>query len=317
MPKYFNFFIKQNEKKNYFSFLNKKIVKNEIQDVYFQMKLIRTFEKKLLDLFKKNLISGTTHTYIGQESNSSAIFNHLNLKEDIIWSNHRCHGHFISYSAKIVELMAEILGKINGICNGRGGSQHLHYKNFYSNGLLGGSLPLAVGSAYASKRKNKCISVVFIGDGTLGSGYLYESMNLSSLWNCPLLIICENNFIAQTTPFKMSVSGEVELRAKSFGLKTFKCHDYDYFKINEIAKKAINYVRSKKKPAFIEIYSTRLGPHSKSDDTRNEKDLKKLKQNDPLIKIQKKTLNSNIIDNECDKIIEKCFAISSKFENAK
>ena len=79
---------------------------------------------------------------------------------DIIWSNHRCHGHFISYSGMIIELMAEILGKKEGICSGRGGSQHIHYKNFYSNGLLGGSLPQSVGTAFANKDKNKSITCI-------------------------------------------------------------------------------------------------------------------------------------------------------------
>ena len=94
-----------------------------------------------------------------QEINSSVVFNNIDYENDVIWSNHRCHGHFISYCALIVELMAEILGKKNGICNGRGGSQHLHFKNFYSNGILGGSLPIAVGSAYANKlNKSKFIT---------------------------------------------------------------------------------------------------------------------------------------------------------------
>ena len=92
----------------------------------------------------------------------------------------------ISYSGKIFELMAEIFGKSSGICQGRGGSQHLHYKNFYSNGILGGSVPQAVGASYAIKNTGG-ITIAFIGDGTMGEGVLYECLNIASLWNCPIL----------------------------------------------------------------------------------------------------------------------------------
>lgn len=312
----YNLFLKNYKSKNYFNFLEKDIIKNKEEDFFFEMCLIRTFEKKLLELFEKNLINGTTHTYIGQEVNSTCIFKHLNLHKDIIWSNHRCHGHFISYCFLIVELMAEILGKTEGVCKGRGGSQHLHYKNFYSNGLLGGSLPQAVGAAFAIKN-SKDISVIFIGDGTLGSGYLYESMNLSSIWNCPILFICENNFIAQTTPSSLTVSGKIDLRANSFGIKTFSTYDYDLKKINTISKKAIEYVRNKRLPAFLEIGSIRLGPHSKGDDTRSKKEILILENKDPYLKIKKKIKNSKKIEELCFKVIEQTFTIVNKFATAK
>ena len=287
--KSYNLFNKNYKLKNYFNFLNEDYIKNDEEDFFFEMCLIRTFEKKLLNLFEKNLINGTTHTYIGQEANSAGIFKHLNLDKDIIWSNHRCHGHFISYCFLIIELMAEILGKKNGVCNGRGGSQHLHYKNFYSNGLLGGSLPQAVGAAFA-KKDSEDISVIFIGDGTLGSGYLYESMNLASIWNCPILFICENNFIAQTTPSNLTIGGKIDLRANSFGIKTFNSYDYDIEKISTISKKAVDYVRNKRRPVFLEVGSIRLGPHSKGDDTRSKEEILKLEKMDPYLKIKKKLL---------------------------
>ena len=280
------------------------------------MCLIRTFEKKLLELFEKNLINGTTHTYIGQEVNSVSVFNNLNLDRDIVWSNHRCHGHFISYCFLIVELMAEILGKLKGVCKGRGGSQHLHYKNFYSNGLLGGSLPQAVGAAFA-KKYTQDISVIFIGDGTLGSGYLYESMNLSSLWSCPILFVCENNFIAQTTPSNLSISGKIDMRANSFGIKTFSTYEYDLEKIEIVSKEAVNYVRSNRVPAFLEIGSLRLGPHSKGDDTRSKDEISKLKKKDPYLKIKNKINNSEEIEKLCFRITEQTFLIVKEFETAK
>ena len=314
---FYNFFIKQNSKKNYFNFLKKDLIKNEADDFYFQMVLIRKFEKKLLSLFEKNLIHGTTHTYIGQESNSTAIFNHLDFNNDIVFSNHRCHGHFISYSGLVVELMSEILGKKDGVCNGKGGSQHLHFNNFYSNGVLAGSLPAALGTSYANKKNDKVITVAFTGDGSLGSGYFYETLNLSSLWNCPILFVCENNFIAQTTPIDLGVSGDIGLRAKSFNIKTFKTYDYDVLKINNLSKDAIKFVRKERKPAFLEIGSVRLGPHSKGDDTRDKNLINKLKNIDPLIKIESNIKEKDKINQICERIIEECFEIANNFETAK
>jgi len=312
--KFYDNFLKLYYKKGYFSFLKEDIIKSEKEDFFFQMSLIRTFEKKLLKLFEQNLISGTTHTYIGQEANSAAIFNHIDKDHDIIWSNHRCHGHFISYSGMIIELMAEILGKKEGVCSGRGGSQHIHYKNFYSNGLLGGSLPQSVGTSFANKYNDKSITIIFIGDGTLGSGYLYESMNLASIWKCPLLFICENNFIAQTTPSNLTLSGEISLRPKAFGIKHFSTYEYNVDSINSISEEVINYVRQTRKPSFFEIGSIRLGPHSKGDDTRPTEEIKNNLSKDPFSNFKSKIKNYNEIENICEKIINKTFQIVNNFE---
>lgn len=315
--RFYDNFLKLYYEKGYFSYLTEDLVKSDNEDFFFQMSLIRFFEKKLLKLFEQNLINGTTHTYMGQEANSAAIFNHIDKNYDIIWSNHRCHGHFISYSGMIIELMAEILGKKEGICSGRGGSQHIHYKNFYSNGLLGGSLPQSVGTAFANKDNNKSITIIFIGDGTLGSGYLYESMNLASIWDCPVLFICENNYIAQTTPSNLTLSGEIGLRPQAFGIKHFSSYDYNVDKINHISKKVIDYVRETRKPSFFEIGSIRLGPHSKGDDTRTNKEIKNNLSKDPLLNLKLKVKNYHEIENICEKIINKTFEIVNDFETAK
>ena len=232
------------------------IFKNKNELFYFEMKLIRCFEKKLLDLFVNNLLFGTTHTCIGQECNCVSFLNAIETNIDIIWSNHRCHGHFISYSGNIIGLMAEIMGKKIGVCGGRGGSQHLHYKNFYSNGILGGAVPQALGSAFAIKNK-KSICIVFIGDGTMGSGVFYESLNLASLWNCPIIFVCENNNIAQTTPLNLALSGSILSRVKAFDIKTYKNNSLDVMQIYDLANEVISYVRKNRKPAFVELKSIR------------------------------------------------------------
>tara|TARA_B100000575_G_C23115272_1_gene644639 strand:- start:1152 stop:2099 length:948 start_codon:yes stop_codon:yes gene_type:complete len=290
---------------NYHSFLLKNF-RNLNERRFFEISLIRSFENKLLDCFSKGLISGTTHTYIGQECNSVAIFENVDLKKDIIWSNHRCHGHFISYSGKIFELMAEIFGKSSGICQGRGGSQHLHYKNFYSNGILGGSVPQAVGASYAIKNTGG-ITIAFIGDGTMGEGVLYECLNIASLWNCPILFVCENNSIAQTTAVDQNLSGTIQNRVKGFNIEFKKCEKYNFEDIINKSKKIIGYVRKKNKPAFLEIKSVRLGPHSKGDDTRKKKIINDIFKKDIFIKLKKKIKTSKEIEVLTSEIIEKTY----------
>ncbi|MEJ2171008.1 MAG: thiamine pyrophosphate-dependent enzyme, partial [Desulfobacterales bacterium] len=144
---------------------------------YYQMRLIRSVEERLLDLFSVGLLSGTVHTCIGQEASAVGLINALDATKDLIFSNHRAHGHYIVYTDDIEGLIAEVMGKKTGACGGIGGSQHLCKRNMYTNGVQGGMVPSAVGAALAEKLKHsKAICVVFLGDGTMGQGTVYEGM---------------------------------------------------------------------------------------------------------------------------------------------
>ncbi|RPI78097.1 MAG: thiamine pyrophosphate-dependent dehydrogenase E1 component subunit alpha, partial [Chloroflexi bacterium] len=161
---------------------------------------IRRFEETVLENFPKGIFTGTTHTYLGQEANAAGVIPHLK-EQDIIVSNHRCHGHFLARGGDPRQLFAELMGKATGVCGGRGGSQHLCWKNFYSNGVQGGILPFAAGMAFAEKvKKSGAVTAVFLGDGTFGEGVLYEALNMTALWHLPIIFVVENNQIAQTTP---------------------------------------------------------------------------------------------------------------------
>src|SRR5512147_210599 len=139
-------------------------------DLYRLLFRIRRFEETVLENFPKGLFFGTTHTYIGQEADAVGVLAHLQ-PQDFVFSNHRCHGHFLTYGGSTYELFAELMGRSTGVCGGRGGSQHLHWRNFYSNGVLGGIIPVATGMALAEKRLGSgAITIVFLGDGTLGEG---------------------------------------------------------------------------------------------------------------------------------------------------
>ena len=188
------------------------------EEIYKKSLYIREFEKFLLSLFDKGLLHGTTHTAIGQELIPITILNEIS-DEDTIVSNHRSHAHFISYSNKIDGLFLELLGKKNGICGGKSGSQHIHYKNFISNGILGNLIPVSAGIALSYKINNKKnIVYVFLGDGAFGQGVLYETLNFCSLNKLRCVFIIENNFIAQTTPLEKNFAGIFKDRFNAFDI---------------------------------------------------------------------------------------------------
>jgi 2-oxoisovalerate dehydrogenase E1 component len=243
---------------------------------------IRKVEEKFLELFSLGKLNGTVHTCVGQEFSAIAFAGQLK-KKDFIFSNHRCHGHYIAFTGDVRGLLAELLGKATGTCGGIGSSQHLCHNNFYSNGIQGGIVPVAAGYALGNKLKNNgAIGVVFIGDGTLGEGALYETMNIISKWEIPLMIVCENNFYAQSTPQSVNLAGDINARAEAFGIKAFKGDTWDPSQLMSKAQDAINYVRDECKPAFFLVETYRLNAHSKGDDDREIEEVNNYKDKDFL-----------------------------------
>lgn len=254
------------------------------EQLYQQMVRIRRFEEKGLEALKQGLIYGTMHTAIGQEADAVGVISCL-LPDDIVVSNHRCHGHFLSYGGSPESLFAELMGKEGGVCAGRGGTQQLHWHNFYSHGVQGGIVPLASGMALAEKRKGSgVITVVFMGDGTLGEGVVYESLNMASLWGAPILFVLENNHIAQTTPTTSVLAGSMVARFEAFGIPTHHLDSSDVLEIKQQADILVSEVRIGGHPRALIIDTVRFGPHSKGDDTRSELDMAALRaQRDPLM----------------------------------
>ncbi len=267
------------------------------------MSLIRAFEKLLLELFSKNKLFGTTHTCIGQEANAVALMEVLDRKRDMIFSNHRCHGHFLAYCGHVEKLLAEIMGKPEGVCGGRGGSQHLHWHNFTSNGIQGGLIPCALGAAKA-EAANGAISVVFLGDGTMGQGIVYECLNLAALWSLPVIFVIEDNGIAQTTPRWMAVSGSIAKRADHFGVRSLSIDSSDVMDILPVAKEAVNYARTHAKPVWLHIACARLGPHSKGDDLRPQNEIEGLRVRDPLSIHRQRVPDAGQFDDLCQSILD-------------
>ncbi len=237
-------------------------------NLYRQLYRIRRFEETVLENFPKGVFFGTTHTYLGQEANAVGVLNHLKTG-DIVFSNHRGHGHFLVYGGNMRALFAEMMGKSTGVCGGRGGSQHLQWRDFYSNGVQGGIVPVATGMALAEKRKGSgAVTVVFLGDGTLGQGVVYESLNMASLWGAPILYVVENNHIAQTTPVQSTLAGSISARFAAFDIPVNELDSSDVLEISALAETSLEDVRSRGGPRALILSTIRFGPHSKGDDTR-------------------------------------------------
>jgi TPP-dependent pyruvate/acetoin dehydrogenase alpha subunit len=262
--------------------------------LYRSLYRIRRFEETVLAEFTSGHFSGTTHTCLGQEANAVGVLSHL-LTEDIVVSNHRSHGHFLAYGGDMHALFAELMGKPAGVCGGRGGSQHLQWRNFYSNGVLGGTLPLAAGMALAEKQLDThAIVIVFLGDGALGEGVLYESLNIASLWNAPILYVLENNRLAQTTPVELNLAGSIEDRFKSFGIPVRKLDSSDVLEIAYAADESLAEVRTKVAARALILHTYRFGPHSKGDDTRPQEEISRLRNSLDPVAIQGARLASDI-----------------------
>jgi TPP-dependent pyruvate/acetoin dehydrogenase alpha subunit len=251
------------------------------EQFYWQMSLIRETERLLLRLFQDNKLFGTTHTCLGQEANAVGVVNALDRTRDTVWSNHRCHGHFLAYCGQVKRLLGEVMGRTGGACGGRGGSQHLSWAGFHSSGVQGGIVPLALGAALADRDRGG-IATVFLGDGTMGEGVVYEGLNLAALWGLPVLFVVEDNGIAQTTPKRLAVSGSIVERARPFGIRCFSYAGADVLAIHALAHEAAGLVRSEGRPAWLCIETARLGPHSKGDDTRGEDEIARLWAQDPM-----------------------------------
>lgn len=253
-----------------------------VRRILYKALLSRKVEERLLELFSQGKLFGTVHTCIGQEF-SGAVLTEFLQPGDSIFSNHRCHGHFLSFTQDVQGLIAEIMGKQTGVCGGRGGSQHLCKDGFYSNGIQGGIVPVSAGLALARKfNGNGKISVVFIGDGTLGEGVIYEAFNIASKWELPLLVVLENNGYAQSTNQQETLAGNICDRAAAFGLRTETADTWNWQGLYSIAGALVDFVRHESKPAFLQVDTYRLKAHSKGDDNRPRSEVEPFEKCDPL-----------------------------------
>ncbi|NLX12689.1 MAG: pyruvate dehydrogenase [Phycisphaerales bacterium] len=246
---------------------------------------IRRVEERLLILFAEGQLSGTVHTCIGQEWIAVAVAECLQ-RGDYIFSNHRGHGHYLAWSDDLDGFFAELMGRVTGVCGGRGGSQHLCKDGFFSNGIQGGIVPVSAGLAMAQKLEAEDgIAVVFIGDGTLGQGVVYETMNLAAKWSLPLVIVVEDNGIAQSTASTETLAGSIKNRARAFGIDYSQADTWDVPHLLETADTVMRNVREDRRPMVLHVKTDRLKAHSKGDDDRDQEQIAAFVRRDVLGRI--------------------------------
>lgn len=231
------------------------------------MMLIREMEHKIESLFSQGMLRGTTHCCIGQEAVPVAISYLIDINRDYLCSGHRAHGLSMMMTMKPETLLGEIMGKSCGMAKGLGGSQHVCYKNYFTNGITGGMATIATGIAFALKQdKTDAISVVDFGDGAMNEGYVMEAFNLASEMKLPVLYILENNGFAMSTPVEMANPFSVfEDRVKGFALPYTRVEASDFDNLFNVLERAVKAVRETREPQFVEVLTHRFCGHSKSD----------------------------------------------------
>jgi pyruvate dehydrogenase E1 component alpha subunit len=237
--------------------------------MYQKMVEIRKFDLKVDELFKKNMIWGTCHLYVGEEATAVGTCAALE-SDDYITSTHRGHGHCIAKGADIKRMMAELLGKETGYCKGRGGSMHIvdvSTGNLGANGIVGAGIPIATGAALASKRrKDGKVTVCFFGDGAVNVGPFHESLNMASIWKLPVVYVCENNQYAMSTSVqKATAVRDIAVRGQSYDMPGVVVDGNDVIAVFETVSEAVNRARRGEGPTLVESKTYRFFGHSKSD----------------------------------------------------
>ena len=245
------------------------IIKDTQLELHRMMMLIRLFEEALEEMFSRGLLHGTMHLSIGQEATAAGACLALD-KKDLITSTHRGHGHCLGKGADPYKMFAELLGREDGYCRGRGGSMHiadLSNGNLGANGIVAGSLTISVGAALSFQlQKKENIVLCFFGDGAVNEGSFHEALNLASLWNLPVLFLCENNQYGMSMASEKAVAGEsIASRGKSYGIESIQIDGNDVEAVYESVTTCKDEILNNKRPKFIEAITYRYRGHSKSD----------------------------------------------------
>lgn len=289
--------------------------KEKLLWMYQKMVEIRDFELKVDELFKKNMIWGTCHLYVGEEATAVGACAALNY-DDYITSTHRGHGHCIAKGADLNKMMAELLGKETGYCKGRGGSMHIvdvSTGNLGANGVVAGGIPIATGAALASKiRKDSKVTICFFGDGASNEGAFHESLNMAGIWKLPIVYICENNLYGMSNPVKYSTAvQDIAVRGQAYNIPGVIVDGNDVMAVYETVKEAVERARKGEGATLIESKTYRWLGHSKSDPRvyRTREEEQEWKEKDPIKKFAEFLKERSIVTdeelNEIDELVKK------------
>ena len=274
------------------------------REAYRKLFLIRAFEEKLEALFAKGKIPGFVHTYIGQEAIAVGVCANLRT-DDYVTSTHRGHGHAIAKGIDLNGLMAEVFGKVTGICKGRGGSMHVAD---FSKGILGANGIVAAGTVIAAgaglsiqTRQEDQVVICFFGDGGINKGTVHEAMNFCSVKKLPVVFVCENNQYAQFTSRKLTTSvSDLSLRGAAYGMPAVSVDGNDLLKVVEVSKAAIADARAGIGPTLVVADTYRFGGHYVGDPQayRSKEEVAERRRRDPLPLFEDHLILQGLADKE-------------------
>ncbi|MCY4438867.1 MAG: thiamine pyrophosphate-dependent dehydrogenase E1 component subunit alpha [Deltaproteobacteria bacterium] len=241
----------------------------ELVSLLRRMWVIRAFEEKVSALYAAREIVGLLHLGIGQEAVAVGVCGLLDT-DDVVYGGHRSHGHAIAKGADVNRLMAELAGRSTGYCRGKGGSMHVVAVEagfVTASGVVGGTVPLALGAAFAARERGAGqVAVVFFGDGAGQTGPFHESLNIASLWGLPVIFVCENNGYAEFTPLSAHTKVERLARhAQTYGIPSATVDGNDILAVREAMDRAVRNARAGKGPTFVECLTYRLRGHYEGD----------------------------------------------------
>lgn len=280
-----------------------------------QMLEIRYFEEKVMELLAKNIITGASHLYAGQEAVAVGACAAIE-PNDYITSTHRGHGHCIAKGGQLPQMMAELCGKKTGYSRGRGGSMHIAdvaKGNMGATGIVGGNIPPATGAGLALKlRGENRVVLCFFGDGAANNATFHESLNMAGVWKLPVVYICENNLYGMSVSTKRACAVEdIASRASSYNMPGMIVDGQDVLAIKEAVAKAVERARAGLGPTLIEAKTYRYFGHSRSDPrkyrTKEEEKFYK-EQRDPIYLFKGKLLEQKIATAEELDAVEKSVA---------
>ena len=252
------------------------------------MLLIRAFDEKVDELYAEGALHGTAHFYVGQEAVAVGVISALR-EGDVITGTHRGHGHAIAFGLDIHKMAAELLGKASGYCHGKGGSMHIADVGagmLGANGIVGGSMGIACGAAWAFRRREEDrVAVCFFGDGAVQEGIFNEVLNMAAVWKLPVVFVCENNQYAMSLSVKKGFAHEpLSDRAAGYGMPGMGVDGMELDEVHEAASEAVGRARGGEGPTFIEAATYRYLGHSKSDANlyRTRDEIEQWRGHDPI-----------------------------------
>jgi pyruvate dehydrogenase E1 component alpha subunit len=267
--------------------------KTRAKELLAKMVLTRTFEENAEEMFALGKVHGTMHLSIGQEAIAAGSTPALR-KDDYLLNTHRGHGHFLMWGGNLNRMMAEFLGKETGYCRGRGGSMHIadvESNNLGSQGIVAGNLPISVGVGLSIKmRKTDQVVLALFGDGASNEGAFHESLNMASIWNLPIIYLCENNQYAMSMAFEKAFKIEqISDRASAYGMPGVTIDGNDVIAVYKAVQEAAKRAREGNGPTLIEAVTYRWRGHSKSDRQlyRTREEVKSWMGKDPIHRFAK------------------------------